>query len=88
MDAILTKRIDVLDALANCPVCGAKRGLSLGGRKNRKLSFDCGAIFFTMPGHPIDSMLPCPGPSNTAALLLDLGITEAEQLQLVKVGAA
>jgi hypothetical protein len=79
------KRIAALDALNNCPVCGAKRGLSLGGRKNRKLSFDCGAVFFVMPGRAISGMLACPGPSNTAALLLDLAIAEAEQ---PKVGAA
>lgn len=88
MDTMTSKRIATLDALRNCPVCGSERGLSFGGRKNRKLSFDCGAIFFTLPGHPIASMLPCPGPSNTAAMLLDLSIVEAEQMELVKAGAA
>ncbi|WP_349433597.1 hypothetical protein [Pararhizobium sp. A13] len=80
MDTLTRKRIAKFDALSNCPVCGSKRGLALGGRKNRKLSFDCGAIFYVEPGQPIGSLLPCPGPSNTAAILLDLEIVQADHV--------
>ena len=80
MDQITLKRIAKLDSLGNCPSCGSARGLALGGRKNRKLSFDCGAIFFVEPGQPIGNLLPCPGSSNTAAILLDLEIVQDDHI--------
>jgi hypothetical protein len=80
MDANTSKRIDKLDSLTNCPVCGSQPGLALGGRKARKRAFECGAIFYVSRGEAIGNLLPCPGPSNTAANLLDLEIIQADHV--------
>jgi hypothetical protein len=87
MDIMTSKRIAKLDSLTNCPCCGAPRGLALGGRKNRKVAFSCDAIFAVEPGQPIRCLLPCPGPSNTAADLLDREIIEADHRALARANA-
>ena len=78
MDIMTSKRIAKLDSVTNCPSCGGARGIALGGRKNRKVPFSCGAVFFVDPGQPIGCLLACPGPSNTAADLLELEIVQAD----------
>ncbi|OJF91723.1 hypothetical protein AX761_21980 [Rhizobium sp. 58] len=88
MDLMTSKRIDQLDALTKCPVCGSARSQALGGRKNRKVFFACGSTFYCHPGAPIGSMLPCPAPTDTAATLLELEIVERDHLALAKAGAA
>lgn len=88
MDIMTSKRIAKLDSLTNCPSCGGVRRLALGGKKNRKVAFSCDAIFYVEPGQPIGCLLPCPGPSNTAADYLDREIIEADHRALVAGGAA
>lgn len=88
MDTKTSKRIDKLDSLTNCPVCGSQPGIALGGRKHRKRAFECGAIFYVLPGEAIGNLLPCPAPSNTAATLLDLEIVQADHVAAGKAGAA
>jgi hypothetical protein len=87
MDIMTSKRIAKLDSVTNCPSCGATRDTPLGGRKNRKVPFSCGAIFFVDPGRPIGCLLPCPGPSNLAADYLDREIIEADHRALALANA-
>lgn len=82
MDIMTSKRIAKLDSVTNCPSCGAKRDTALGGKKNRKVPFSCGAVFFVDPGQPIGCLLPCPAPSNLAADYLDREIIEADHRAL------
>jgi hypothetical protein len=88
MDIMTSKRIAKLDSLTNCPSCGAVRRLALGGKKNRKVAFSCDALFYVEPGQPIGCLLPCPGPSNTAADLLNLEIVQADHFAQIARGAA
>ena len=74
---ILAQRIAKLDELNRCPVCGSPLVQRCGGRKNRKMFFDCSAIFMVNPNAPIEALLPCPKPSVTAAMILDAEIHEA-----------
>jgi hypothetical protein len=74
---VLAQRIAKLDELKSCPVCGAPLVQKCGGHKNRKMFFDCSAIFMANPNAPIEALLPCPKPSVTAAMILDAEIHEA-----------
>ena len=87
MSTLLQKRIAKLDSLPGCPVCGAKPRLSYGGHKKRRVSFECEAIFFVEPNTEIRVMVPCPAPSDTAALILNMEMGEADA-RAAKAGAA
>lgn len=84
---ILQQRIAKLDSLPGCPVCGAKLRLSYGGHKNRRIVFECEAVFIAEPNAEIRTMMPCPKPSETAAMMLNKEI-EAATARSAKAGAA
>lgn len=76
-----------LDSLTNCPVCGAKRRLAYGGRKARRVIFECEASFVCDPNTEIRAMMPCPAPSELAANLLNHELIEEDASQS-QAGAA
>lgn len=84
---LLQQQIAKLDGLPGCPVCGAKPRHRYGGHKNRRISFECEAIFIVEPNSEIRVMVPCPAPSDTAAMMLNAEIL-AEADRLAQAGAA
>ncbi|MFB2553364.1 hypothetical protein [Ensifer soli] len=87
MDAIRRARAKAIVNLSNCPVCGARR---IGGTGNpngtEKAFFDCGSVFVTYGGEPIEPQVHCAGPSTLAAAHLNDELGAA--LAASKAGAA